>query len=53
MTKLNDGICLALKKDAYFFYSLSEGRREIREKGRYHIDLLNVDLPDENSINFC
>ena len=44
--KLNDGIRLALKNDAYFFYqcrTLQEAR-EILEKGRYHIGFVRCEF---------
>ena len=44
--KLNDGIRLALKNDAYFFYqcrTLQEAR-EILKKGRYHIGFIRCEL---------
>ena len=47
--KLNDGICLALKKDAYFFLSLQKAR-EIVKREDIILILLNVDLPDENAL---
>ena len=43
--KLNDGIRLALKNDAYFFYqcrTLQEARD--LEKGRYHIGFIRCEL---------
>ena len=52
--KLNDGIRLALKKDAYFFYqcrTLQEAR-EILKKEDITLVLLDVNLPDGNGIDF-
>lgn len=52
--KLNDGICLALKKDAYFFYqcrTLQEAR-EILKREDITLVLLDVNLPDGNGIDF-
>ena len=52
--KLNDGICLALKNDAYFFYqcrTLQEAR-EILKKEDITLVLLDVNLPDGNGIDF-
>lgn len=54
MTKLNDGIRLALKNDAYFFYqcrTLQEAR-EILKKEDITLVLLDVNLPDGNGIDF-
>ena len=50
--KLNDGIRLALKNDAYFFYqcrTLQEAR-EILKKEDITLVLLDVNLPDMNSV---
>ena len=52
--KLNDGIRLALKNDAYFFYqcrTLQEAR-EILKKEDITLVLLDVNLPDGNGIDF-
>ena len=52
--KINDGICLALKNDAYFFYqcrTLQEAR-EILKKEDITLVLLDVNLPDGNGIDF-
>ena len=52
--KLNDGIRLALKNDAYFFYqcrTLQEAR-EILKKEDITLVLLDVNLPDGNGIAF-
>ena len=52
--KLNDGICLALKNDSYFFYqcrTLQEAR-EILKKEDITLVLLDVNLPDGNGIDF-
>ena len=52
--KLNDGIRLALKNDAYFFYqcrTLQEAR-EILKKEDITLLLLDVNLPDGNGIDF-
>ena len=52
--KLNDGIRLALKNDAYFFYqcrTLHEAR-EILKKEDITLVLLDVNLPDGNGIDF-
>ncbi len=51
--KLNDGIRLALKNDAYFFYQCRlQKAREIVKKEDIILVLLNVDLPDGNGIDF-
>ena len=52
--KLNDGIRLALKNDAYFFYqcrTLQEAR-EILKREDITLVLLDVNLPDGNGIDF-
>ena len=52
--KLNDGIHLALKNDAYFFYqcrTLQEAR-EILKREDITLVLLDVNLPDGNGIDF-
>ena len=52
--KLNDGIRLALKNDAYFFYqciTLQEARW-ILKKEDITLVLLDVNLPDGNGIDF-
>ena len=52
--KLNDGIRLALKNDAYFFYqcrTLQEAR-EILKREDITLVLLEVNLPDGNGIDF-
>ena len=52
--KLNDGIRLALKNDAYFFYqsrTLQEAR-EILKKEDITLVLLDGNLPDGNGIDF-
>lgn len=52
--KLNDGICLALKNDSYFFYqcrTLQEAR-EIINREDIALILLDVNLPDGNGIDF-
>ena len=52
--KLNDGIRLALKNDAYFFYqcrTLQEAR-ELLKKEDITLVLLDVNLPDGNGIDF-
>lgn len=52
--KLNDGICLALKNDSYFFYqcrTLQEAR-EITNWEDIALILLDVNLPDGNGIDF-
>ena len=52
--KLNDGIRLALKNDAYFLYqcrTLQEAR-EILKKEDITLVLLDVNLPDGNGIDF-
>ena len=41
--KLNDGIRLALKNDAYFFYQCRT-LQEASEKGRYHIGFVRCEL---------
>ena len=51
--KLNDGIRLALKNDAYCFYqcrTLQEAR-EILKKEDITLVLLDVNLPDGNGID--
>ena len=52
--KLNDGIRLALKNDAYFFYqcrTLQEAR-EILKREDITLVLLDVNLPDGNGLDF-
>ena len=52
--KLNDGIRLALKNDAYFFYqcrTLQEAR-DILNGEDITLVLLDVNLPDGNGIDF-
>ena len=52
--KLNDGICLALKNDSYFFYqcrTLQEARRILNREDIVLV-LLDVNLPDGNGIDF-
>ena len=52
--KLNDGIRLALKKDAYFFYqcrTLQEAR-EILKKEDITLGLIDVNVPDGNGLDF-
>ena len=50
--KLNDGICLVLKKDAYFFYQcrILHEAREILKREDIIFILLDVDLPDGNEL---
>lgn len=52
--KLNDGIRLALKDDAYFFYQCQtlQEAREILKKEDITLVLLDVNLPDGNGIDF-
>ena len=52
--KLNDGICLALKNDSYFFYQCQtlQEAREILKKEDITLVLLDVNLPDGNGIDF-
>ena len=52
--KLNDGMCLALKNDAYTFYqcqTLEESRKILKEE-QVSLILLDVNLPDGNGIDF-
>ena len=52
--KLNDGICLALKNESYFFYqcrTLQEARKTL-EKEDIVLVLLDVNLPDGSGIDF-
>lgn len=52
--KLNDGIRLALKNDAYIFYqcqTLKEASKILREE-QLALILLDVNLPDGNGIDF-
>ena len=52
--KLNDGIRLALKNDAYFFYQCRtlQKAREILKREDITLVLLDVNLPDGNGIDF-
>lgn len=52
--KLNDGIRLALKNDAYFFYQCRtlQETREILKREDITLVLLDVNLPDGNGIDF-
>ena len=52
--KLNDGICLALKNDSCLFYQCKtlQEAREVLNKERITLILLDVNLPDGNGIDF-